>query len=70
MNRPSSQPAVEPDLLTVTEACARLQISRWTFYRLVQTRQLRTVKIGSTRRVPTTAISQFIAELSAREDAS
>jgi excisionase family DNA binding protein len=70
MNRPALHSAVEPELLTVTEVCARLRISRWTFYRLVQTRQLKTIKIGSARRVPATAISQLIADLSAREDAS
>jgi excisionase family DNA binding protein len=70
MNRSPSRPAatvIQPDLLTVAETCARLRISRWTFYRLVQTRQLRTVKIGSARRVPTVAISEFIADLSSRE---
>lgn len=72
MSRHPLQPAgfTEPDLLTVAEACARLRISRWTFYRLVQTRQLHTVKIGSARRVPTTAIAEFIAALSTREDAA
>jgi len=70
--RPSLQPAattVEPALLTVAETCACLRISRWTFYRLVHTKQLRTIKIGSTRRVPTTAIAEFIADLSSHEDA-
>ena len=67
---PPAAAAVEPVLLTVTEACARLRISRWTFYRLVQTRQLRTIKIGSARRVPAAAITEFVADLSTREDAA
>lgn len=54
-------------LLTVAEACASLRISRWTFYRLVQARQLETVKIGSARRVPATALHQFVDKLRQRE---
>jgi excisionase family DNA binding protein len=72
MSRHPLQPLVltsESDLLTVAEACAQLRISRWTFYRLVQTRQLLTVKIGSARRVPRTAIAEFIADLSSHQDA-
>jgi len=73
MSRPPLQPpapATTPELLTVAEVCTRLRISRWTFYRLVRTRQLRTVKIGSARRVPTTAVAEFVADLSSRETAA
>lgn len=60
---PKVPPALGRELLTVAEACASLQISRWTFYRLVQTRQLETVKIGSARRVPVTALRDFVDNL-------
>ena len=70
--RPLQPPALvtAPQLLTVAEVCTRLRISRWTFYRLVHTRQLRTVKIGSARRVSTTAVAEFIADLNSREAAA
>ncbi len=55
------------ELLTVPEACASLRISRWTFYRLIQRRQLETVKIGSARRVPVAAIRKFVDELRRQE---
>ena len=52
-----------PALLTVTEACEALRISRWMFYRLVQQRQLHTVKIGTRRLVAPAAIQEFINSL-------
>lgn len=52
-----------PALLTVPETCAQLRISRWTFYRLVQRKQLRTVTVGRSRRVTPAAISDFVASL-------
>jgi excisionase family DNA binding protein len=55
--------AQSPELLTVAEACASLRISRWTFYRLVQGGDLKTVKIGSARRVPVTALREFVENL-------
>ena len=48
-------------LLTVTEACARLRISRWLLYRLIQRNELRTITIGSRRLVPVGEIEAFIA---------
>jgi excisionase family DNA binding protein len=60
-------PPFDQELLTVAEACTRLRISRWTFYRLVQTHQLETVKIGSARRVPVAALRQFVDSLRGRE---
>jgi excisionase family DNA binding protein len=56
-----------PVLLTVAEACTALRISRWTLYRLIHTNQLRTVKIGTARRVPAAAIEQFVAGLAPEE---
>jgi excisionase family DNA binding protein len=56
-----------PTLLTVPEACATLRISRWMFYRLVQQRQLDTVKIGSRRLVPASAVTDLLSKLSEQE---
>jgi excisionase family DNA binding protein len=52
-----------PALLTVPEACATLRVSRWMFYRLVQQRQLRTVKIGSRRLVQASALEDYLQRL-------
>lgn len=49
-------------LLTVLETCAALRVSRWTVYRLIQQKQLRTIKIGSRRLVPVDAVAEFIRE--------
>lgn len=47
-------------LLTVSETCARLRISRWMLYELMRTRQLETVKIGRRRLVPASAIIKLV----------
>jgi excisionase family DNA binding protein len=54
-------------LLTVAEACASLRISRWMLYRLIHARRLKTVKIGSARRVPAAALHEFVEDLRGHE---
>lgn len=54
----------QPPLLTVNEVCARLQISRWSFYRLIHQRQLNTISIGRRRFVPRAELHRFVAALS------
>ena len=49
-------------LLTVDEACRQLRISRWSFYRLIQQRQLATIQIGRRRLVPRKAVTAFIEQ--------
>jgi excisionase family DNA binding protein len=62
--QPAARPvAVAPVLLTVQEACDTLRISRWTFYRLMQRRELRTVTIGRSRRVEPDAITDYLRSL-------
>lgn len=48
-------------LLTVNEAAARLSIGRTTLYALIATHELRTIKIGRARRVPESAVDDWIA---------
>lgn len=55
-------------LLTVPEVCARLRISRWSFYKLLQSRQLETVKIGSRRLVPVGALPRLLQRLQQDEE--
>lgn len=52
-----------PILLTVEEAAEVLTISRWKVFELIRTRQLRSIKIGGLRRVPRSAIDEYIARL-------
>lgn len=58
--------ADEPLLLTVPEACARLRISRWTFYRLIGEGRVETIRLGSRRLVPVAGLERLI-ERSAQE---
>jgi excisionase family DNA binding protein len=48
-------------LLTVNEAAARLAIGRTMLYELIARRELRTVKIGRARRIPESAVEDWIA---------
>lgn len=57
----------EVALLTVDEACSQLRISRWTLYRLIHRRAIRTIKIGNRRLVPPTAIQDLIRGLEDRD---
>jgi excisionase family DNA binding protein len=59
----AAAPLDGPRLLTVTEACAALRISRWLFYRLVRQHRVRTIKIGSRRLVPAGALDELLARL-------
>lgn len=54
-------------MLTVTEACAHLRISKWTLYRQMQSGKLKSVKIGSRRLIPARAITKFIEQLEIEE---
>ncbi|MGH8902638.1 MAG: helix-turn-helix domain-containing protein [Egibacteraceae bacterium] len=63
------EPDTVPAVLTVPEACAVLRISKWTLYQLIRSRQLITIKIGSRRVVPVTAIRALLERLSDEETA-
>lgn len=63
---PTQQPN-EPAVLTVHEACLTLRISKSMLYDLIRSRQLESIKIGKSRRIPATAIRSFIKQ-QLRED--
>jgi excisionase family DNA binding protein len=48
---------------TVEEAAQVLKISRWKIFDLIRTNQLQSVKIGGLRRIPHTAIGEYITRL-------
>jgi excisionase family DNA binding protein len=60
-------PTVEDDmdklLLTPTEAAETLGIGRSKVYELLQTGQLRSVRIGTCRRIPADALQALVAAL-------
>lgn len=47
-------------MLTVAEACAHLRISKWSLYRLIQKKELKTVKIGKRRLIRLQTILEFV----------
>jgi len=51
------------ELLTVPEVMTALRLSRAKVYDLIRSGELTTVKIGRCRRIPPTAVSDYIARL-------
>ena len=49
-------------LLTVKDVAKRLAVGRTTVYELISHGGLRTVKIGRARRIPESALEEWIAE--------
>ncbi|MEU5633885.1 helix-turn-helix domain-containing protein [Streptomyces rishiriensis] len=49
-----------PDLLTVPQVMARLQLGRSAVYDLLRTRQLASITLGRARRIPAHALTDFI----------
>ncbi|MBW1601779.1 helix-turn-helix domain-containing protein [Streptomyces sp. JJ66] len=50
-------------LYRITEAAVLLRLSRSVIYEQIRTRRLRTVKQGAARRIPATAINDYITLL-------
>jgi excisionase family DNA binding protein len=55
--------SVTPILLTITEACVVLRVSRWSLYQLIRSRKLATVQIGRRRLIPRDALQALIERL-------
>lgn len=65
---PRHAPYPEPPVLvTVEEAARRLSIGRTSAYMLVLSGELKSVKIGRTRRVIVASLQEYIAKLLERE---
>jgi excisionase family DNA binding protein len=54
---------MEKFLLSPAEAAAHLSIGRSKLYELMRLGQLRSVKIGASRRIPQAALADYIAAL-------
>ena len=52
-----------PLLMTVDQAAEALSLSRSSIQRLINSGLLPSVKVGGSRRVPTTAVSDYVATL-------
>jgi excisionase family DNA binding protein len=50
-----------PQLLTVAQVMARLQVGKHVVYDLIRSRRLASVRIGRCRRIPADALAAFIA---------
>jgi excisionase family DNA binding protein len=71
MTPPSPPRAASPPpplLLTVGQAADMLAIGRSAVYTLLANHTLASVRIGRSRRIPTTAIAAYVAELLAEND--
>jgi excisionase family DNA binding protein len=56
-------------MLTVTEACEYLRISKYSLYQLIQSGKLPSVKIGSRRLIRMRSIQEFLNRLEAETGA-
>jgi excisionase family DNA binding protein len=50
-------------LLTPESVAEHLSLSRTTVFGLIKSGQLRSIKIGKSRRVPASAVDEFITQL-------
>ncbi len=53
----------QPILVTVAETASMLSIGRTAAWELVRTHKIKSIKIGRTRRVPMSAIQEYVAHL-------
>ncbi|MBT2904909.1 helix-turn-helix domain-containing protein [Streptomyces sp. McG8] len=57
---PHPGPSAPEELLTVPQGMARLQLGRSTVYDLLRTRQLASITLGRSHRIPAHALADFI----------
>lgn len=58
----------EPLLLTVQEAAHRLGLDRSALYPRVMRGEIVSIRIGRSRRIPATALSEYVARLIAEQN--
>jgi excisionase family DNA binding protein len=58
-----ADPTVEKLMLTPADAAVALSVSRTTVYELMNRGQLRSVKLGTCRRIPIEAVRDLIEQL-------
>lgn len=50
-------------LLTISEAAVRMSVGRSTLYKLVMSGEIPSIKIGKARRIPLTALQDYVSKL-------
>ncbi|MFI5953776.1 helix-turn-helix domain-containing protein [Cryptosporangium sp. NPDC051539] len=63
MFQPSFRPDPAQRLYCVEEAARLLSLGRTAVFELVRTGELRSVKVGRSRRIPATALDEFVSRL-------
>ena len=58
----------EPMHLTLKDTAVALRLGRSKLYELMAAGKLRSVKVGGSRRIPATALAEFVAALEADEE--
>jgi excisionase family DNA binding protein len=53
----------DAELLTVPEVMVKLKVGRHKVYDLIRSRQLSSVKIGNSRRIPVGALTAYVSRL-------
>lgn len=53
----------QPLLMTLDQTAEALSLSRSSIQRLIKSGMLPSVKVGGSRRIPTTAVSEYVADL-------
>ncbi|WP_246178521.1 helix-turn-helix domain-containing protein [Actinomadura decatromicini] len=62
--------AAEPLLWRPEQAAVMLGIGRTKVYDLIRTGALRSVRLGGSRRIPASALTEFVAQLEEEADAA
>jgi len=63
----NGQVALPPLLVRPEDAAVALGIGRTKVYELMRSHALRSVKVGGLRRIPATALAEFVARLEEQE---
>ena len=66
-HQPDSPSSPAPLLLTVQQAAEMLGIGRSTLYELLGAGELQSVKLGGSRRIPFSAVREYVERLLARD---
>jgi excisionase family DNA binding protein len=70
INPDAKTPQVAPhlQLLSVEEVCQRLCISRWMLYNLINEGKLKSIVIGTRRRIPVQELQEFFTRAERRSN--
>lgn len=61
---------MRPRLLGLTEACETLRISRWSLYKLINQRRIKTVRVNGRHLIAPQDLDDFVERLRAEQEAT